>query len=82
MRGNPGREIGVGAFLVIVVVVLVLVVLGIAFGSRRGSRDEGNEAAGGYYGPHGDGGRDHLGGGGGDGGWGGGGDGGGGGGGN
>jgi hypothetical protein len=76
-----------GAFIAVAVVVFVLVIAGIAFGTRSSGRRDGNEAAGGYYGPyeggghghhdHGDGGGWSDGGGHGDGGWGGGGDGGG-----
>lgn len=46
------------AFLAGVVVIVVLIFAGIAFGSRGGSRRDGNEAAGGYYDSYGDG-RDH-----------------------
>jgi len=46
------------AFLA-VAVVIALVIAGIAFGSRPSGKDDGNEAAGGYYGPYGDGGHGH-----------------------
>ena len=48
-----------GAFLAVAVVVFVLVIAGIYFGSRRGGKNDGNEAAGGYYGPYDDGHHDH-----------------------
>jgi hypothetical protein len=41
----------VATFLAVAVVVVILVVAGIPFGSRRGGREDENEAAGGYYGP-------------------------------
>ena len=48
-----------GTFLIVAVVVAILVIAGIAFGARPGKKHDGNEAAGGYYGPYDDGGHDH-----------------------